>query len=451
MRSGAMTGFTSHLLPLASRLLPFVLLLCAAPASAQSTCRPARADTGHVALTGLVLWDGTGAAPVQGMTLLLRGERIVEVFPDRSRPLPPGTSTRSMAGLFAMPGLVDAHVHIATDPSGEDARGRTDRRLCRALQGGVTAVRDMAGDVRSLGALARDARVGDIAAPDIFYSALWAGPAFFADPRTAAASAGGIPGSFPWMRAVDSATDLHQAVAEARDTGATAIKLYADLSPRLVASITTEAHRQGLPVWAHAAIGATTPLEVTQAGVDVVSHATLLLRQLGREGYASLQQSPSGEAARVIGQPVFDSLFGEMRLRGTLYEPTLFIYQTDERRRMFSLAAAITRRAHEAGVLIVAGTDSLGSGDAGAWAAPNIHAELAELVAAGGLTPGEALAAATVNAARALRQEQEFGTIQPGRLANIVILGRDPTAAIGNTRSVRWVVKRGALYRGGGR
>lgn len=414
---------------------------------AQDKCTPARADSGTVALTGLTLWDGTGTRAAAGMTVLIRGDRILDVFRDGARVLPPATTARAMAGLYAIPGLVDAHVHVATEPSGEDTRTRSERRLCRALLGGVTVVRDMAGDVRSLASLQRDALVGDIAGPDIFYSALWAGPAFFADPRTAAASAGGKPGSFPWMRAVDSLTDLRQAVAEVRGTGATAIKLYAALSPSLVAAIVSEAHHQGLPVWAHAAVSSTTPLQVVAAGVDVVSHAGLLLRQLGPERYGLLQKAEPNEAARLMASPVLDTLFQAMTSHGTLFEPTLFVYRGGERRTLFELSSQVTRRAHAAGVPIVAGTDSLGSGDDGPWAPPNLHEELALLVTQGGLTSAEALTAATATAARALHQEQEFGTIVPGKFANLVLLERDPLADITNTTTIRWVVKRGAFYR----
>ena len=407
------------------RLVPLLVTVCLAsrPMSAQTSCKPMKADTGHVALTGLTVWDGTGGPGARGMTVLLKGDRIEAVFPDGSTALPPRARVRRMRGLHAVPGFVDAHVHLATDPSKEDTRIRTERRLCRALLGGVTAVRDMAGDARSLASLQRDALVGDIAAPDIFYSALWAGPGFFADPRTAAASAGGVPGSFAWMRAIDPLTDLRRAVAEARGSGATAIKLYADLSGPLVAAITNEAHGQGLPVWAHAAMrGGASAREVVGAGVDVVSHATLISRE------ASL-----------------DSLLADMRARGTLFEPTLFVYRGDKREQV---AAEMTRKVHQAGVPIVAGTDSIGSGDLGPWSAPNIHAEMALLVKVGGLSTTEALAAASTNGARALRHDQEFGTITPGRLANLVLLAADPVAEIGNTRSVRWVVKRGAFYRG---
>ena len=100
----------------------------------------------------------------------------------------------------------------------------------------------MADDLRAVGDLARASLVGEIAAPDIFHTALMAGPGFFTDRRAALVSTGGEPGQVPWMRAVTERTDLALAVAEAKGTLAIAIELYADLSPDLAARITAEAH-----------------------------------------------------------------------------------------------------------------------------------------------------------------------------------------------------------------
>jgi imidazolonepropionase-like amidohydrolase len=108
----------------------------------------------------------------------------------------------------------------------------------------------------------------------------------------------------------------------------------------------------------------------------------------------------------------------------------------------------ITRRAHQRGVTILAGTDSLGSGNEGAWQLPNLHEELRLLVAAG-LRPADALAAATRNAARAVGAQTDRGTVQSGKLADFVVLDADPLADIANTTRVRQVVKRGAVYPGG--
>jgi imidazolonepropionase-like amidohydrolase len=429
--------------------LAFMALLVAAPLSAQSWCAPQRADTGYVAFTGVSLWDGTGAPPRPGSTILVRGERITAVFADGSQPLPAGTSVRALAGTFVIPGLIDTHVHVGSDVSGEDRRVRADRRLCRALLGGITAARDMAGDTRALGSLQRDAKVGDIASPDLYFASLWAGPAFFSDPRTAQASAGEVPGSLPGMRAIDSTTDLRQAVAEARGTGATAIKLYAAMSPELVAAATAEAHRQRLLVWAHASMAQVSPLQMTRAGVDVLSHGPRVARELPEAVYDSLVKDTTLSLRGRFDTPVFDSLFAEMRRRGTIMEPTLFIYMMDGRERLGAIAAEVTRRAHQRGVTIVAGTDSLGSGDEGAWTLPNLHEELRLLVRAAGLSAADALAAATRNAARTVGAESERGTVEPGKLADFVVLDADPLADITNAAATRMVVKRGAVYPGG--
>lgn len=424
------------------------LVLFAAPLSAQSVCAPHAAGAGYLALTGVTLWDGTGALERAGTTILIQGERIAEVFRDGTQPLPDGTDIHPLSGKYAIPGLIDTHVHLATDPSGEDSRPRAERRLCRALLGGITMVRDMAGDMRALASLQRDALVGDIASPDIHYAALWAGPTFFADPRTASASRGLRPGSVPWMLSVDSTTDIPEAVTEARGTGATALKLYAALTPAEVVAITAEAHRQHFHVWAHAAMAQVSPLETVLAGVEVVSHASLLLRELGRDGYAALLKDSTGAVRGRFDTPQFDSLFQAIRRQGTIFEPTLFVYR-GERARFYLFAAEITRRAHELGVPIVAGTDSIGSGDEGGWQPPDLYEELRLLVRDAGLSPAQALAAATRMAAKAVGASEEVGTIEPGKLADLVVLDADPLSDVADVATVRLVVKRGAVYPGG--
>ncbi|HWA16572.1 MAG TPA: amidohydrolase family protein [Gemmatimonadales bacterium] len=397
-----------------------IALLSHSPAVAQT----AGDSIPATALTGVTLIDGTGATPRARQTILLQGDRISAIFPDRSRPLPAGVTPIDLSGKFVIPGLIDTHVHVATDPSREDTRVRSERRLRKALYGGVTAVRDMAGDVRTLASLQRDARVGEIESPDLYYVALFAGPAFFADPRTQDASRGLRAGAVPWMRAISDTTDLRQAVAEARGTGASAIKLYADLSGELARRITSEAHAQGLRVWAHAALRPAMPLDVVEAGADVVSHASFLVR-LSERGR--------------------DSVFHAMLRHHTVLEPTLLVFE--ERPQLQQASASIARRAHQLGITVVAGTDTLGEADTDSLTLPNLHQELELLVRMAGLTPGQALAAATRDAARILGEEADRGTAEVGKLADLVVLDSNPLIDIRNTRTVRLVVKRGRLYR----
>jgi imidazolonepropionase-like amidohydrolase len=143
-----------------------------------------------------------------------------------------------------------------------------------------------------------------------------------------------------------------------------------------------------------------------------------------------------------------------MRARGTMLEPTLRVIEDVQRRAETDTALAsfrgvvpwvhaVTRRAHAMGIPIVAGTDLMGR--PGRDSLPLIHDELDRLVAGAGLTPLEAIAAATSVNARALGIESAYGTIAPGMAADLVVLAADPSADIANTRAVRMVVKAGAI------
>jgi imidazolonepropionase-like amidohydrolase len=103
----------------------------------------------------------------------------------------------------------------------------------------------------------------------------------------------------------------------------------------------------------------------------------------------------------------------------------------------------VTRRAHELGVPIAAGTDAMGAEEEGSL--PNLHRELELLVNQAGLSPLEAIESATSIAARALGLEETLGTITIGKQADLVVLRSDPTLDIRNTRDIAFVVKRGRV------
>lgn len=428
-----------------ARLAGFALVVALSFAPLRLARAQVAADSAStVALIGVTLFDGIGGTPRPNQTVLIQGERIAAVFLAGSRPLPAGVTGLDLSGAFLIPGLIDTHVHVATDPSGEDTRVRAERRLRKALLGGVTTARDMAGDVRALASLQRDARLGEIPSPDLYYAALFAGPEFFADPRTHDASRGLVAGQVSWMRAVTDTTNLHQAVAEARGSGATAIKLYAALSGPLARRITVEAHAQGLAVWAHAALRPATPIQVVDAGVDVVSHASLIALAMDSAHRASALRT-AADAPLAIDDSGLGLLFRSMLRHHTVFEPTLLVFEDSPAR--LRLAGALTRKAHALGVPIIAGTDTLGEADSDTLTLPNLHRELELLVTLGGLSPEEALQSATRDAAKVLGAQADRGTIEAGKLADLVVLTADPLRDIRNTRSVQLVVKRGRVYR----
>lgn len=165
-------------------ILAAIAVLCAASSHAASN---------QVVYRGATLIDGTAAAPRADMAIVVEGERIKAIMPAGQLKADADAKIHDMRGMYVMPGMIDSHVHYATNPN----RVYAEAELKRNVYGGVTGVRDMAGDARELASLSRAALLNIIPAPDIYYAALVAGPSFFKDPRTVAAARGMLPGQVP--------------------------------------------------------------------------------------------------------------------------------------------------------------------------------------------------------------------------------------------------------------
>lgn len=423
---------------LAAFLLALLLLAAAPP--------PQRTIYRHA---GLI--DGTGAPLRRDMALIVDGERIAVVLPDArlTRRQLSGAKVVDLSGKYLLPGLIDSHQHIATPPQRRQALAL----LRRQLYSGVTAIRDMADDLREVKALEAMGRSGAMPVPDIYYAALVAGPSFFADPRVAAASKGFAPGTAPWMQAVDETSDIRSAVARAKGTGATALKIYANLPARLVARLAAEAHRQGLAVWAHGMVFPATPAEVVAAGPDTVSHVNYLAYQAMERRPPSYQERFPIDYERFTNgdNPVMTDLFREMRRRRVILDATVRVYAEREKQAVRAgeaphgatgLAERLVNQAWRQGVEISAGTD----GDSPrAEAYPSLFDEI-ELLGHAGLPPLQVIRAATLVGARTVRQERQMGSVAAGKLANLVVLDKNPLTSLANMRSVVLTVKRGREY-----
>ncbi|MDX1393918.1 MAG: amidohydrolase family protein [Gemmatimonadota bacterium] len=439
--------------PAVSMRVGSVALLCGG-VSAGTLAAPLTGQTptgsGDLVITGTTVMDGTGAGPRSGATIVVQNGRIAAVVADGSEVATAALAGASpheiidAAGATVIPGLIDAHVHLATDPNADGWRERTERQLAELLAGGVTGVRDMAGDVRALRPLAEAVSRGEIPGPRIDFAAIVAGPGFFADPRVASSSAGVELGTAPWMRAVTADSDIPAIVAEAAATGASGVKAYALVDPDLLARIAAAAHAHGLRVWAHSTVFTTRPSEAVAAGVDVLSHAAYLVWE-GSPPTTEYERRGRGDYLAVPpDHPAVTRALEAMAGAGTLLDATASLMtriatrdDIGDLRRDWTFE--VVRRAHEAGVAIVAGTDY----PAAPGSAPSIHEELAVLVEDVGLSPMDALVAATRNAARAIGIESDYGTIETGKVANLVILDADPLADIRNARRIRLVVREG--------
>ena len=402
-------------------------------------------DAGRVALTNVTLIDGSGAPAQPGMTVLIRGDRIEGVTRSGAETLPPGTRSIDLAGRVLIPGLVNTHFHL---PMLGQMRDEVMTGLERMFYSGVTSLREMAGDTRLSGEIVRAGLLGERPIPSVYYAVRMAGPTFYALGGGARSSIGYEPGSAPWAQTITAATDIGRAVAVAAGTGATGLKLYADLDTALVRQLVAEAHRQGLEAWAHGTIFPTGPLEALRSGVDGLSHACFIFwgsqetvaRTMG-------ERRPFDSDAVDLTADPYQALFREMAARGVVLDATARNASVNPGAAAAGCGPELLTKtllaAARAGVRISTGTDySIADGTPD----PTLFREIEYLVESGVLSPLEAIAAATLNGARAIGIEATHGTIEPGKVADLVILAADPSVDIAALRQVEAVVKAGRIH-----
>lgn len=416
------------------------------------------AATAFLELRDFRMIDGTGAPPQAVGRLLIADDRIVVIdtqgkAPDRQAG--DRWTTIDLCGHWVMPGLIDTHVHVGRFP--EHTRARAEEILLAAARGGVTAVRDLAGDARALGEVQHAIEVGELAAPTLTYSALFGGADIYKDGPTAAMAVGRPAGEAPWAQRIDERTDLAQAVAAARGSGARLLKIYGDLRPRLVRRIVAEADRQHLLTVAHATVFPTRPSELVDAGVGSLAHAAYLV-------WEGVDDVPGDYRMRTQGpwddipadHPRLQALYRQMVKRGTSLDATLYVYEAMHRYapqvqagfapKAFAWGAQATRQAHAAGVHVTTGTDWFEPREG---ELPHTHEELKLLVAHAGFSPMDAIVAATRNGAEALGLSARTGTVAVGKQADLLVLGADPLADIAHTAEIRFTVLRGRIVEPG--
>jgi imidazolonepropionase-like amidohydrolase len=259
-------------------------------------------------------------------------------------------------------------------------------------------------------------------------------------------------------------------VSQAREAGAIGLKLYQDLDSLQVARLVAAAHAAGMPVWGHGWIQPASVLEQAQAGQDGVVHAAGLAGELVdrdtrdtlRKSSDLLRVTADSATARAAGRASVLAAIDSLAARGTFLEPTLRVTQLaaararSSRRRAqtlpsrYALAAntfgfEVTRLAVERGVRITAGTDHVAYGPEAEQV--ELADELQLLVDSVGLSPARALLAATRDAALAIgAPAKNLGTIEVGKLADLVLFSASPLEDIRNVRRVEWVMREGVVH-----
>jgi imidazolonepropionase-like amidohydrolase len=393
-------------------------------------------------------------------TVLIAGSRIVEVASSDSIVIPTGARIIDGHGAFLIPGLSDMHVHFAIPALHADYDSLNRKWALELIANGVTTVRNMRGfpellDVR------REVEAGRLIGPRIFST----GPGN---------NSGGC--AWPIDRRVNTPTDAQKAVSRDKADGFDAMKVFTGLSADAYRSLAAEARAAGLPLYGHVpdAVGLEGVLDEHQ---DSIEHLSGYLKAINSAECEAGQASLNGKSVsnsrsynparlRAIAQKTRDSrtwncptlvllqAFGKQWKGLPCATAGLFVPSVwrSEKIRAAKLrndpedlphfAITVIRMLHQAGARVVVGTDADGTYVAHG---SSIYQELINLVSAG-YSPFEALRASTADAAELLRKQREFGTVEAGKLADLILLRGNPLADIRNTERRIGVVVRGRWY-----
>jgi len=456
------------------KLLPlFLLLVFASQLIAQ---RSVVAEPGSLAFTHVTVIDMTGAPPKSDMTVVVTGNRITALGHAGKVRIPLGAQIINATGKFLIPGLWDTHFHIK----------ETERTFPLFIANGVTGVRNMGGDFQKLFEWRKAVSSGRLLGPRI----VACGPVI--DGPNPANPDHAIP--------VSTTEEGRVAVDFLKRNGADFIKVYDGVPRGAYFAIVEEAKKQGLTLVGHIP-NSVTMAEASNAGQKSVEHLGTFLEG-SSTAEAELRSWPSSPIkngdfsvipARIAarGNRMLDTYSAQkasqlltlLAKNGTWQVPTLlakqvntfiddiskvqdprynyvpasvrdgwtpdknffYRYRTSEfiafQKRLFQKEMETVGAMHRAGVPIMAGTDG------GPYTVPGfgLHQELALLVKAG-LTPMEALQAATINPAKFLGESDAIGSVEQGKIADLVLLNANPLEDISNTERIEAVVVNGRFF-----
>ncbi len=414
------------------------LTLATATPSAHQGGRP-------LAFTHAVIIDGRGGAPIEDGTLVVRDQKIEAVGRVGEVAIPPDTRVVDVRGKVLMPGLADMHVHLAGGWNGEDVDLLGYRRYLNALlYAGVTTVLDT-GNVKPYIIQMRDEiAAGRLLGPRIYCAGpLVDGP----DPLWPPISYG-----------VSSVEQIPKLVRQLKQDRVDVVKAYVGLSIPMLWALAAEARKNSLP---------------------------LLVDQSWRNGMVDLAAAPGITAfAHTPDMIVGDETVGLLKQRNVMFISTLSVVESKSRRRLedfafldnplikdttppsfladlradkpspswegapkqenlkrFRQQSANLKRLFDAGLLITAGTDAPYPG---VFQGEGIHREM-ELLVEAGLLPLDAISMATANAAKFVGADKEWGTLEPGKLANLIVVNGRPDRTIADSRKIEQVIRLGIV------
>lgn len=423
-----------------------------------------RVDTNVLALTNVRVIDGTGAAPSEGQTLIVRDGRITAM--GNKIAIPAGAQVMDLSGKSVMPGMVMVHEHLFY-PTGPGVYANLAESFSRLyLAGGVTSMRTGGnmngfGDIAIAAAIARGEKAGpwiDATAPYLD------GPGL----------------NFGQVRVLKDSADARHQVEYWANEGASSFKAYMNITRDELRAATTAAHKLGLKVTGH--LCSVTYREAIAAGIDNLEHGFFAMNDFVPNKQLDKCSARGGAAQTTVAaldpnSSQVQAIFQELIARKVTVTSTLTIFETFtpgrpigagldmllpqlrvqyEQRyaatskqtqsvytKLFPVGMAMERAFVRAGGTLIVGTDPTGGGGL----VPGYSNQRAlELLVDAGFTSLEAIRIGTLNGATYLGRNALVGSIAVGKQADFLVIDGNPAAQISDIRKVHTVFKQGVGY-----
>src|SRR5713226_5356894 len=390
--------------------------------------------------------DGLGGRPIEDGAVILRGQTIEYAGPASGATVPRDAQIIEAKGKSVLPGLEDLHVHLqgAWDGISVDLLGY-QRYLNAMLHSGITAVLDTGNYQPWVLQLRQEVASGHLLGPRIYCTGAMIDAADPAWPDLA--------------YALTSRAQIPEFVQRDKRANVDLIKGYANLSDRMLRNLVEEAHKEKIRVVIDQWERNGSP-DLVRTGIDGFAHAPTrkmpaddiqLIREHGLFVITTLVVEEYSGRRRLadlrfldeplIAEPTPPWFLTELRAEATRTLSEAEKKDAEKSAAGFEDMKRNVKKLVDAGVLVAAGTDAPYPG---VFQGEAIHHEL-ELLVEAGMTPLQAIRTATYNAAQIMRAEQEWGSLQPGRVANLVIVAGNPAARISDTRKIETVILNGKI------
>jgi imidazolonepropionase-like amidohydrolase len=414
--------------------------------------------SGDLIIRNVTLFDSSAGKVLPDQRVTVRGERIASVEPDDGRSTPAGSQVIDGRAKMLLPGLWDMHAHLFPEDAFLD------------IAAGVTTVRDLANSIEELGKLRKQIQEGTQIGPRVVLAGFIDGPGPFEGPVRVLAA---------------SPEEARQQVNRYADLGYVQIKIYSSVKPELVPIIAEEAHKRGLRVSGHVPSGMIAE-QFVRDGADEIQHMNFIFLNFmpdvkeTRTPARFTEPGKRGGDLDLNSQPVNDFI-AFLKQHHTVIDPTMGIWEstyldrpgrpgrvdaaifdrlpvqvqrgsrtagqaldasdpaTDKQyRAAYANMVRMVKKLYDNGIQIVAGTDN-SNGYA-------LDREL-EIYAEAGIPASKVLRIATIEAPQVMHLDKDFGSVSPGKYADMILVNGDPTKQISDIRHVDTVIKNGVVYK----